>query len=129
MSMRSGFLTELVRAIGKGKVIVSGRFRPNGSSAIDNTKNVGKGWQVAYTSTGLYTITFDKNFDALQDFRPELWMGTPATAHETRVGVYTAASRTITISQFTSGSLADIASDANNWISFTAVFKNTAAPG
>ena len=53
------FMTEIVRAIGKGRVMVAGSFVPNGSSAIDNTKNQGKGWSVAYTSTGLYTITFD----------------------------------------------------------------------
>lgn len=41
---------------------VSGRFFPNGTSAVDNDSNVGKGYTVARTGTGTYTVTLDRRY-------------------------------------------------------------------
>ena len=123
------FLTEIVRTIGKGKVVVSGSFVPNTSSTLDATKVYGKGFSVAYTSTGVYTFTFDKPWNVLQSALASLQLASPAAAHDLVWGVYTASSKTITLSHYSGGSLADIASDANNRIHFAFHFKNTNAPG
>ena len=44
---------------------MAGSFRPNGSSAVDNTLNTGNGFTVAYTSTGKYTITLSDKYNSL----------------------------------------------------------------
>lgn len=123
-----GFLTELVRAIGKGLVDIEGSFVPNGSSAIDNTKNTGKGFTVAYTSTGLYTITFVREFPALQSFVTGLQMATPAD-WTLITGPYSQANKTIQIASFSGGSQTDVAAATGNVIHFKARFKATLAPG
>lgn len=45
-------------ARGRGRVVVFGSFRPNGATGVVSNSEKGKGWSVARTSTGLYTITF-----------------------------------------------------------------------
>src|SRR3990172_8848091 len=41
-------------------VVVKGSFAPNGGSAIDATKNKGRGFSVARTGAGLFLITFEQ---------------------------------------------------------------------
>ena len=49
--------------IGDGVCGISGSFTPNGVSAPTLVK--GKGFTVAYTSTGTYTITLDQQYKVL----------------------------------------------------------------
>jgi hypothetical protein len=127
--MAKQFLTEILRSVGKGRVEINGRFYPNGSSAIDNTKNVGVGWSVEHTSTGLYTITFHKVYPQLVSFVTTLQLDTPAGAHDLVPGDYVPAAKTITISHFSAGSLGDLSAAEFTWVHFMACFKNTLAPG
>ncbi len=113
-------------ALQRGLVIIAGSFAPNDSSAISADSRQGTGWSVARSNTGLYTVTFSDKYAALVSFGCWLQLATPA-AQVLCAGVYTAASKTITITNFTSGSAADIAADANNRIHFAALFRNSEA--
>ena len=55
-------------------------------------------------------------------------LGTVAD-HNLVVGTYTASAKTLTIANYSAGTLADIAAATGNVVHFLAVFKNTNAPG
>ncbi len=113
---------EAIKHVGKRRVRISGRFFPNGSSAITNSSNQGKyGWTVAYTSTGLYTLTINRRWLKLVPLALSLQLATAAdkklqwgtfTANDS-AGTWSVQIRCIAIA-----ALADIAADANNSIGF-----------
>lgn len=86
--------------------IIAGSFAPNGSSAIDATTRLGLGFTVAYTSTGLYTITFTDSFSHLLSATATSQLTTGADTF-LQVGVYSASAKTLQIRCYTGGSLAD----------------------
>lgn len=63
--MGSRSVADTMKAIGKDRVLVHGSFRPNGSSGIVAGSTKGRGFTVARTSIGLYTITLDHKWPAL----------------------------------------------------------------
>jgi hypothetical protein len=132
MSMRSGFLTEILRHVGKGGVVVAGSIAV-GASGTAPTVNKGKGFSVAYSATGVYTITLDKSFDACVSFVSSLRQGTPSATYQLCNGLFVAATSSaqahIGIYSFATGSTASAVNDSTAIIDFVAVFKNTAAPG
>ncbi len=113
-----------IRTINKDLIIIAGSFAPNGSSAISAASKKGRGWTVAYTSTGLYTITFGNVFPHLISFVPGLQHPT-AVDLTIQAGVYTAASKTITVTTLAVATPTDVAADANARIHFIAIFANT----
>ena len=106
-------------------VLVVGRFRPNGTSAVDNTLNKGEGFTVARTAAGDFTITLTDTYTALisanvavhaaadTDLTVTLGAETVATDGKVKLTVLTATTPT------------DMASDADSWISFQLFLKNT----
>lgn len=104
---------------GAERVIIEGRFKPNGSSALDTTVIEGSGYTVAYTSTGLYTVTLDKVYAGLICAMACLQLTTGAD-QKVEIGVVTLASKTIQIRvwDISGTAVADIAAAAGNWISF-----------
>jgi hypothetical protein len=54
-----------MKTIGIGRVNVHGSFAPNGSSALVAANTYGKGFSVARSGVGLYTITFDNTYPEL----------------------------------------------------------------
>jgi hypothetical protein len=113
---------EAIKHVGKRRVRIAGRFFPNGSSAIDNTINQGKfGWSVAWTSTGLYTLTIKRRWMKLVPLGLGLQL---ATAGDTALqwGTFTAndaaGTWSVQIRALTAGSLANIAANAANSIGF-----------
>lgn len=112
----------------RDRVLISGSFAPNGSSALAATSTYGTGFTVAYTSTGLYTITFADSYAQLEAFVCTLQLASGADTF-LQAGSYSSANKTITIRNWdvSGAAVADIAADANNRINFIAVFANTAA--
>lgn len=53
---------DFCETLGRKKRLIAGSFKPNGSSAIDNSLNTGVGFTVAYTTTGTYTVTFTDKY-------------------------------------------------------------------
>ncbi len=65
MTTSSRLPSEGIYAIGPGMQIMAGSFAPNGSSAVAATSVKGKGFTVAYTSTGLFRVTLLAPYRAL----------------------------------------------------------------
>lgn len=109
-----------------GAVVIAGRFKPNGSSAMDQTKTYGKGFTVLYTSTGLYTITYDDKYSFCFAFVPQLSLGTDIdTICKGNVYSASAGTQIITTWDISDAALKDVAAATDNYISFIAVMGNT----
>jgi hypothetical protein len=106
-----------------GLLEVKGRFRPNGTSAIDNTLNKGYGWTVAYSSTK-YTLTFTDVFQELICLMPALSLNA-ADDKYVKAGTVSVANKTAEIHcwDVSDTAVAAVASNANNWIHFHALLK------
>lgn len=121
-----------------GVLTVVGAFRPNGSSAVDNTLNKGKGFTVARTSAGLFTVTLDSNITVkeLVAFAQLRVTSGDTDGHEVRIGDVSATNRTFEVEHLsgtdyatTHPAAADIASAATSWINFIAYVWTTEAQG
>lgn len=115
-----------LKALLGGYVVVPGSFAPNAGSAIVATSNKGKGWTVARTSAGLFTITFDAKYVDLIYFDAGLQLAVGDDKY-CQPGTYTAASKTMTVRVWDISGAAetDVAANANNRINFLAVFDNS----
>lgn len=92
--MGSSRRTDPLKCIGTQRVQVHGSFRPNGSSGIVSGSTKGKGFSVARTSAGLYTITFDDKYPTLVGCKG--WARvSDATPTVVQGGDYVAASKTM----------------------------------
>lgn len=118
---------DTVECLGRKKRMLNGSFKPNGASAIDNTLNQGEGFTVAYTTTGVYTVTFSDKYGKCQSANATL-------RQETRTQDVEVAScdpvtaKTLIIHGFARGSntLADITAATNTRIDFVCVFSDRA---
>ncbi len=115
-----------VRALVRELVPIVGSFAPNGSSAVAATSNKGNGWTVAWTSTGLFTVTFTDAWNALVSAHATLQLASAGDQYA-QPGTYDATAKTLIIRVIdcSTGAVADIAADANNRINFTAWFRNS----
>lgn len=113
---------------GPRRIMVEGSFAPNGSSAISAASNKGLGWSVAYTSTGLYTLTFQDSFVDLESITVSLQLAS-GDDKALQLGTWTASAKTLEIRCWdtSAAAVADIAADANNRINFQAIFRDTGA--
>jgi hypothetical protein len=110
----------------QGLVKIEGSFAPNGSSALVSTDTNGKGFTVAYTSTGLYTVTLSKAYPQL--IAAGCWVQLSAAADIKlqfgTIDVVTA--KTLQIRSLAVATLTDIAANTNNRIHFSLTLRNTA---
>lgn len=121
------FATDELHAVGKGRVLVHGSFRPNSSTGIVSGSEVGFGWSAARAGVGLYTITLDTPWPALVSFSCGVReaAGAPTFA---QFGDYSASAGTLQlrVMQESGGTTAaaDLAADVDNVVSFELVFRN-----
>lgn len=115
-----------IQTYGKKRVIMHGSFNPNGTSAP--TVKDGKGFTVARSSVGLYVLTFARTFNELTSSLCGVRVA-DATPTIVQMGDYNAANSTLQIRtlQETGGTLAlaDLATDADNCVSFACIFRDT----
>jgi hypothetical protein len=110
-----------------GICVVGGSFRPNGSSAISATNNIGAGWSVAYTGTGIYTVTLDEAYRRLLCADLSLALSAVADTALQWGAIDVVTAKTLVINALTAGVAADIASNAANRIYFRLELQDTAA--
>jgi hypothetical protein len=117
---------EPLRAAGGERVVISGSFAPNGSSALSAASTYGRGFTVARTSAGLFTITLADQYYQLEAATATLQLAS-GDDKVVQFGTYTAASKTITLRVWDISGAAetDVSANANNRIHFCLVFKNT----
>lgn len=109
------------------RVIIAGSWAPNAGSAVDSASNKGdRGWSVAWTSTGLFTLTFDSIYADLSSFTATLQLAS-ADDKYVQAGSWsqTASTMTVRVWDASGAGVADVSADANNRINFIAVFRNT----
>lgn len=110
-------------------VLIAGSFQPNGSSAIDNTLNTAynKGWSVARTNAGIYTITLSKGYTQLITANATLQMNsaTDLVLQWGAIDVTTATGGTLVLNALAATTPTDIASNANNRVFFALQLLNS----
>jgi hypothetical protein len=107
--------------MGIEREVRSVRFRPDTAANPDTAYIFGKGVaSVTHAATGQWLVTFKDPAYKIVGFSTGVGLATPAAAHVsvTFANVGTNNALTATISHFTTA-LADIASDADNWLSLT----------
>lgn len=115
-----------IQAPNKEVKIIAGSFAPNGSSAVAATGVKGKGFTVARTSTGLFTITLLDKFYELLDFQHSLQLAA-ADDKITQGGAVSLSAKTVQVRvwDISGAAVADVAADAGNRINFCLAFRNT----
>ncbi len=119
-----------IYAIGKNRKIIAGSFLPNGSSALVASGVLGAGFTVAYTSTGLYTVTLSQKWLRLLAASLTL-QATTILGNHLEIGVTdVSGAKTIQIrstgptnSSTTTPIVTDTAADAGNRIHFVFIMS------
>ena len=120
-----------VQAAQPSMKIIAGTFKPNGSSAIDNTANAGTGFTVERTGTGQYTVTLDESYPGLISAQATAALNTAADTYMQITGAHdVTTNKTIVFTALvTSGTGAstatDIAAHAHNHVHFCLFLRNT----
>jgi len=120
-----------VQAAQPSMKIIAGTFKPNGSSAIDNTANAGTGFTVERTGTGQYTVTLDESYPGLISAQATAALNTAAATFMQITGAHdVTTNKTIVFTALvTSGTGAstatDIAAHAHNHVHFCLFLRNT----
>ena len=120
-----------VQAVNPGVKIIAGTFKPNGSSAIDNTANAGAGFTVERTGTGQYTVTLDDGYPGLISAQATAALNSAAATFMQITGAHdVTTAKTVVFTALTTSSTAapvaaDIAAHAHNHVHFVLVLRNT----
>jgi len=114
-----------VQALNPHVKIIAGTFKPNGSSAIDNTVNKGAGWTVARSGTGHYVVTLDDAYPGLLSAQVTLQHNGAGDKKVHLGAIDVTSAKTIAIYNIEGASAADLAAHANNHVHFTLILRNT----
>jgi len=118
--------------IGKSRVLLHGRFSPNGTGAVTNVQ--GAGFTAARTAVGTYTITLADKYPALLYADIKLFLATPTNQTEKilsyslgAVGVKSTAGIAAwdPAANAGAGGAFDPAANAGTFFSFQFVFNNS----
>jgi hypothetical protein len=115
-----------IMAVNNGEIRLAGSFAPDTANNPAKATIKGKGFTVAHTATGVFTITFSDVFLDLLSAQATLQLATGDDKFA-EVGTFTKASKTLVINIWDKGDgvLADVAIDNNNRVNFKCVFSNT----
>jgi len=113
-----------VQALNPHVKIIAGTFKPNGTSAIDNTVNKGAGWTVARTAVGKFIVTLDSVYPGLLSAQVSL-QHNGAGDKKVHWGAIDIAAKTLEIFSITTASAADLAAHAQNHVHFVLFLRNT----
>jgi len=115
-----------VQALDEEVKIVAGSFAPDTANAPTTVR--GRGFTVARTSTGLFTVTLADTYPLLiaGDVSLQLAAGADLIVQLGAIDVASAKTVQIRVWDISDGAVADIAANANNRINFVLVLKNSA---
>jgi hypothetical protein len=118
---------DFIQGLGKGIKIISGSFAPNGASAVSAASVKGKGFSVARTGAGVFTITLQDAYVALLAGHCTLQLSAAADQFVQLGAIDVVTAKTVVINAWdiSDAALADIAANANNRIHFTLVLSNS----
>jgi len=118
---------DFMQALGKGVKLVSGSFAPNGAGAVSSASVKGKGFTVARTGVGVFTITLQDSYIALLSCSADLQLVAPddKILQFGAIDVVTAKTIVLNVYDISGAALADIAANAANRINFALILSNT----
>lgn len=108
-------------------ITIAGSFRPNGTSAIDNTLNTGKGFSVARTNQGVFTITLDEVYPGLISALATIQMASATDLVPQWGAIDVSSAKTLVLNTNAVATPTDIADNASNRVHFTLLLRNTNA--
>ncbi len=114
-----------IQALNLKSVVIIGSFRPNGTSAVDNTLNTGQGYTVARSGVGIFTITLNDKYVSCLSATTGLALSAVADTALQFGAIDVSSAGTLVLNVLTAGVAADIASNAANRIHFTLVLSNS----
>lgn len=111
-----------IDSVGRRRVVVAGSFAPDTASAP--TDLYGKGFTVARTSAGIFTVTLEQIYGQLDSAIATLQLATAADQFA-QVGAVSLSAKTFVIHTWdvSGNAVADIAANANNRVNFEFVFR------
>lgn len=125
--MRTTILYE-PNAEGRDYVYVDGSFAPNSTSAVDSTSNKGKGFTVARSDVGVFTLTLTNDYLDLVSATATAQLATAADIVP-QFGTYTAgtatAQATLVLRLNAGATPTDVSANANNRVNFHLVFRKS----
>lgn len=118
---------DVLKALVKGGTVIAGGFRPNGAGAVDNTLNVGtRGWTVARTGAGSFTVTLDDSYPSVIAVVGMAQLNAALDGFiQGRGALDVTTAKTFVLENMIGAVATDIASNANNWVYFIALLKNS----
>lgn len=118
---------DFIQGLGKGVKVIAGSFAPNGSSAVDSTSIKGKGFSVARTGAGAFTITLQDAYVALLSAQASLQLHTADDKFVLLGDVDVTSGKTVklVVWDISDAAATDVAANANNRIHFVLVLSNS----
>jgi len=111
--------------LGHQYVMISGSFLPNGTSAVANASNTGKGFTVARTSAGKFTITLANKYAKCIAAHATIAMATSTDIVPQFGAIDVASAKTVVLNTLVAAVETDIASNAANRVYFTLILANS----
>ena len=111
----------------RGVVIIAGSFAPNGSSAVSSASVLGKGFTVARSNTGVFTITLTSKYARCLSATASLALSTPGDQVLQWGAIDVASAKTLVLNvwDISGAAVADISANAANRIHFCLVLQNS----
>jgi hypothetical protein len=107
----------------KGVVMLQGSFAPAGTGAPTTVR--GKGFSVARTSAGLFTVTLQDKYQHLISGDIQIQLATGADLKGQFGAIDVSSAKTVQIRVLAVAVATDIAADANNRVHFSLKLKNS----
>jgi hypothetical protein len=125
IKMANRLLKQFSGTLDNGVVHIQGSFAPAGTGAP--TAQLGKGFSVARTSAGLFTITLQDKYVSLLSGQAHLQLATGADQFVQLGTIDVASAKTVQIRvwDISAAAVADISADANNRVHFHLILKNS----
>jgi len=112
-----------LQSLSRDVQVVFGSFAPANTGTITSAK--GDGWAATRSAAGKFTITFTYNYQDLICAFGSVQDTADDEDFYVQFGDYSSTNRTLVLKTKTGGTNTDIIADANNRVSFVAVFKKT----
>lgn len=118
---------DFIQVLGKGVKVINGSFAPNGSSAVSAASIKGKGFSVARTSAGLFTITLQDAYQGLLAAECSLQLNAADDKFVQfgAIDVVNAKTVQIRVWDISGAAVSDISANANNRIHFVLHLSNS----
>ena len=107
-------------------VVLSGSFLPNNTSAVANASNTGKGFTVARTNAGVFTITLADKYAKCISANCTIAMASVTDIVPQWGAIDVSSAKTLVLNTLVAATATDIASNAANRVYFTLVLSNSA---